>query len=91
MQETRLSDFEREIAVLAKLRDELRLKAHLARAEIRTELDQLEHKWALADEQYKRTKAHAKQDIVTVQRELAKLLHDLNQGYHSIKRSFETH
>jgi hypothetical protein len=83
-----ISDFKRELAALATIRDELKLKAHLARAELRTELDELERRWRLADEQIERAKSHVKQDATVVRRELKGLLLELKAGFENVKRSF---
>jgi len=90
MEDSAISDFKRELAALATIRDELKLKAHLARADIKTELDELERRWLLADEQLQRAKAHAKHDVSVMQRELGVLLSDLKRGYLNVKRAFET-
>lgn len=87
---TTLSDFKRELAALATLRDELKLKIHLAGAELRTQLDDLERRWSLADEQFQRVKEHMKQDSALVERKVALLLRDLKEGYQNIRRAFET-
>lgn len=86
---TTLTDFTRELTALATLRDELKLKAHLARAELKTQLDELERRWLLADEQFQRTKRHVKEDRALVERKVTLLLNDLKVGYHNIKRALE--
>ncbi|HEY6877994.1 MAG TPA: hypothetical protein VI299_08235 [Polyangiales bacterium] len=87
--DTNLTDFKRELAALATLRDELKLKAHLARADLKSQFDDLERRWSLADEQLQRAKDHLKQDGAIVERKVANLLHDLKLGYQNVKRAFE--
>jgi len=90
MEDSAFSDFKRELTALATIRDELKLKAHLARAEVKNELNELERRWLLADEQLQRAKAHAKQDVSIMQGEFKTLLSDLKRGYLNAKRAFET-
>jgi hypothetical protein len=81
-----MTNFKRELEALATIRDELKLKAHLAKADIKDELDQLEAKWLRVDEELQRAKAHAKQDVQTLGQSARELVLDLKQGYESIKR-----
>jgi hypothetical protein len=87
--DTTITDFKRELAALGTLRDELKLKAHLARIELKSQLDELERKWRLAEEQLDRAKAHAQADGSRVQRELKSLLGDLRTGFQNAKRAFD--
>lgn len=89
MDDSTLVSFRRELDALATIRDELKLKAHLARAEVRTQLNELERKWSLADERYAQAKSNAQRDLGTIQRELQTLVGDLKSGFQSIKRTFE--
>ena len=87
---TSLIDFKRELAALATLRDEVKLKAHLGRAELKTQLEDLERRWLLAEEQLLRAKDHLRQDTAMVEHKVALLLNDLKLGYQNVKRSFES-
>jgi molecular chaperone GrpE (heat shock protein) len=80
------TNFKRELAALATIRDELKLKAHLAKKDLQDELDDLETKWLRVDEELQRVKAHAKQDVQTLSQSARELVLDLKQGYESIKR-----
>lgn len=82
---TKLS-FERELAALATLRDELKLKAHLAKSELKDELTKLESKWQRVDEEVRRTSTHAKSDVQAIGDQAKSLLNELKQGYESVKR-----
>jgi len=84
-----LTDFKRELATLATLRDELKLKAHLARAELKTQFDDLERRWLLADEQFQRAKNRVQQDGAVVEHKVTVLLEDLKRGYQNVKRAFD--
>lgn len=85
-----VNDFKREFAALATLRDELRLKAHLARAEVRSQLDELERRLLLAEEQFQRAKSQVEEDSALVEHKLTGLVADLKIGYEKIKRAFES-
>lgn len=89
MDDSTLHSFKRELDALATVRDELKLKAHLARAEARTQLDELEKKWGLAQERYEQAKSHAQRDVTLLQSEFQTLVGDLKKGFQSVKRSFE--
>jgi hypothetical protein len=86
METSAMTNFKRELEALATVRDELKLKAHLAKADIKDELDELEAKWLRVHEQLERTKAHAKQDVQALGQNVRELMLDLKQGYESIKR-----
>jgi len=86
-----LTNFKSELAALTTLREELKLKAHLARADLKTQYDDLERQWALANEQFQRTKGHLKQDGALVERKVMHLLSDLKTGYQNVKQAFEAH
>lgn len=86
METSAMTHFKRELEALATIRDELKLKAHLAKKDIQDELDRLEIKWSRADEELQRVKAQAKQDAQAISKSTRELLLDLKQGYESIKR-----
>lgn len=90
MEDSQILNFRRELDALATIRDELKLKAHLARAEAKDKLRDVERKWDLAEEQLQRAKAHAVRDTALLNRELKSLLSDVKRGLEDIKRSFET-
>lgn len=80
------TNFKREFEALATLRDELRVKAHLARKEVQDELSQLEVKYRLVDEEFGRAKAHAQAGASRITEDVKSLLVDLKQGYESVRR-----
>lgn len=82
-------DFKAELAALATLRDELKLKMHLVRADVKSQVDDLERRWLLAEEQVRRTKEHVEQDTALVEHRLQQLVTDLKVGYQDIKRAFQ--
>jgi len=89
MDETIKATFKRELDALATIRDELKLKAHLARKEVQDELNQLEKKWALMDEELDRTKAHTKSEVSRIGEDVKALLLDLKQSYEAVRRRLD--
>jgi hypothetical protein len=85
-----LTAFKRELDKLATLRDELKLNAHLAHEELKTQLDDLERRWQLVEEELGRSKLHVVQDKAIIERKVAVLLADLKLGYQNAKRAFKT-
>ncbi|HEX6244281.1 MAG TPA: hypothetical protein VFZ61_25365 [Polyangiales bacterium] len=88
MEDTIKNTFRKELDALATIRDELKLKAHLARQDVRDELGQLEGKLRLAEEELGRTKAHAGAELSRMGQELKLLLVDLKQEYEAVRRRF---
>jgi len=86
MQPNMKANFARELEALARVRDELKLKAHLAKRDVQDELERLEVKWLRVDEELQRATAHAKDDVQSLTRSARELVLDLKQGYESIKR-----
>jgi DNA-binding transcriptional regulator GbsR (MarR family) len=89
MEETVRSSFKRELDALATIRDELKLKAHLARKDVQDEIDQLEAKYRRVDEELGRTKSHAKAEVARIGDDLKALLVDLKQGYAAVRRRLD--
>lgn len=73
-----------ELNLLAGLRDEIRLKAHLAKADARSELDHLEKTWERFQEQAGRV--HVKGHAQEIEASLRGLIDELKGGYTRIKR-----
>jgi hypothetical protein len=90
MEDGTVFEFERELAALAALRAELALKVHLASTELRGELEQLEHKWNLAQQELQRAKAHVERDAALLRRGMNVLLSDLRRGLQNAKRALES-
>lgn len=86
METTIKEKFKRELDALATIRDELKLKAHLARQDVRDEIDRLEDKLRRADEDLDRMKAHTKSEVDRIGNDFKDLLLELKQGYESVKR-----
>jgi phosphoenolpyruvate-protein kinase (PTS system EI component) len=78
-------DFKRELEALATIRDELRLKAHLAKNDVKSELTELEQKLLRLREELQRTKTHAQSDLGAISEASRSLLQDLKRGFANVK------
>lgn len=78
--------FERELAALETIRDELKLKAHLAKADVKDELNRLETKWQRVEEELRRSAEHVKQPLADIGQDTKSLVKELKQGFESVKR-----
>jgi hypothetical protein len=89
MEESIRNTFKRELEALGTIRDELRLKAHLARKDVQDEIDRLESKYRLVDEELDRAKAHAKSEVGRIGGDVKALLLELKQGYAAVRRRLD--
>jgi hypothetical protein len=78
--------FKRELDALATIRDELKLKAHLARKDVQDELVRLESKYRLVDEELGRATSHAASEAARIRAEVKGLLVELKQDYDAVRR-----
>jgi hypothetical protein len=78
------SALQNELVALTRTRDELRLKAHLAKADAKDELDRLEKTWERVQEQAQRI--HAKDVVEGIESGVRGLIEELKSGYERIKR-----
>lgn len=84
-----VKDRERVEHVLARLRterDELRVRAHLARAEAREEWDRLERKWGDLEAKAAAARKEAKAASGDVRSAFDTLAHELARAYRRIRR-----
>lgn len=81
------SGIEQEFEALRRLRDELRVKAHLGKAEARDVWERLEEKFRKAESQVKQVLREAEdpaQDLADAAREL---LHEVREGYRRLRKA----
>ncbi len=78
--------FERDVATLAKLRDELRVHMNLAKADARDEWKVLEQSWPRVESELKRVGDHTKEPVKEIGQAARTLLDEIKQGYERIKR-----
>ena len=86
MEQTLKAKFQHELDALTTIRDELNLKAHLARQDLQDEVRELERRLSLADEELGRVKAHTQTELERLGGDFRKLLVELKQGFESVKR-----
>lgn len=86
MEETIKNTFKRELDALATIRDELKLKAHLARKDVQDEIVRLESKYRSVDEQLDRAKSHAASEVERIRADVKGLLVELKQDYDAVRR-----
>jgi len=89
MDDPTLPNFRRELDALAALRDQLRLVAQLATADLKGELKQLEQRWQLAEAQYQELRAHTASDLDALRADLTVLLSDLKRGFEGARRTLQ--
>lgn len=83
----RIEDLETLELKLAQLRDELRLKAHLARADARDRLDELEPRWQRFRSRVGDLR-HGGGDVgEALRRTVEKLGAELTEGYEKLRRA----
>lgn len=83
---------QREIDLLSKARDELRVRLHLAKADALDEWKKLENTWLRAQEEFKRTSEHTKEPVKEMGTALRHLIDEIKAGYTRIREQLkETH
>jgi len=76
---------EGEMQDLRRMRDELRVQTHLAKAEMRSRWEGLEKSFASLEQHAKRTSRAAEQSARQLEVDLRKLAKDLREGYRRIR------
>jgi CBS domain-containing protein len=78
---------ETELEDLRRVRDELRVKAHLAKAEVRDRWDDLEHGLTSLERRVKQTSRAAEEPLRKLESDVRRLVDDLRDGFKRIKDS----
>ncbi len=73
---------------LARLRDEIKLQLHLAKAEARSQWEELEKKWVLLQSRLTTVKVARDQSAQEVGSALKLLMGELGDGYKRLKEAF---
>ncbi|HKU37241.1 MAG TPA: hypothetical protein VJR89_03820 [Polyangiales bacterium] len=81
------STLQRELASLQRTRDELRLQASLARADLHSEWQRLETRFGLLQEEFSRLGAHSLAAAREVEARVGTLIEELKAGYERIRRA----
>jgi predicted DNA-binding protein (UPF0278 family) len=74
-----------ELNELRRMRDELRVQAHLGRAEVRDRWDALERGLEAFEQRVKRASRAAQEPLKTLEDDVRKLAGDLREGYRRIR------
>lgn len=77
-----------KIEKLAQLRDELRIKVHLAGAELRTQWEELEHKWVLLQSRLSSVKKAGSDSAREIKAAADLLVKELAEGYERLREAF---
>ncbi|MEO1174419.1 MAG: hypothetical protein AAFX94_20550 [Myxococcota bacterium] len=80
---------EREYDDLKRTRDEFRVKAHLAKADIKDAIDELEGRWPEVEASLKRFEGQATRALDDFGRATQKMFRELRAGYQRVKKDFE--
>jgi tellurite resistance protein len=74
-----------ELDDLRRMRDELRVQAHLGKAELRGRWEALERTFETLESKAKRTSRAAEEPLRKLEQDLRKLATDLREGYRQIR------
>ena len=74
---------------LARLRDELRLQIHLAKAEVRSKWEELEHKWVLLQSRLSGLKLASRESKKEIAGAVRDLIQELSEGYLRIREALK--
>jgi hypothetical protein len=83
------ASLQREQDALQGIAEELRLKASLARADIKAELDRIEVKLRRAHEDILRLGEHVKAPLHELESAILQLLAEVRAGFENIRKAFE--
>jgi CBS domain-containing protein len=78
---------EREVQDLRRVRDELRVRAHLGKVELRERWEALEQAFETLEQRAKRTSRAAEQPLQQLEEDVRKLVRDLRDGYRRIREA----
>lgn len=79
-------DFKKEYDALCTIRDELRVKAHLAKADVKDELARLEERFRQIEEDFRRTRAHVQEPAETIGKKSTQIVHELRTAFETLRR-----
>ncbi|MFI5308820.1 MAG: hypothetical protein ACHQ53_15795 [Polyangiales bacterium] len=82
---------QRELELLGKARDELKVQMHLAKAEAREEWTRLETTWQRVQGELKRASSHAKEPVKDMGDAARSLVDELKRGYARVKAQLGQH
>ena len=81
-------DFKKEYDALCTIRDELRVKAHLAKADLKDEYERLEGRFHQIEEDLRRTAAHVQEPAELIGKKSAEIVRELGSAFENLRRRF---
>ncbi len=78
-------EFSKEVEVLKKTRDELRVQLHLAKVEAKEEWEKLESKWHHVEADLKHRTDESKKSIQEASSSVKEVARELKEGYEYIR------
>jgi len=82
---------QKELDLLGKARDELKLQLHLAKADAKSEWARLETTWQRVNEQLQLTRNGAEQPLKDISAAAKTLLEELRNGYARVREQLKEH
>lgn len=76
-----------ELSALQTLRDELRVKIHLAGEDVRDEFHRLEKKWERLDEELRRTARHTQEPAQVIGEKAKQIVSELQRSFATIRET----
>lgn len=80
---------EREIELVAQLRDELKVQVHLAKADAKDEWNKLEGRWLSVQDEFKRVSEDTKTPLKELGTSARSVLDELKAGYERVKSNLQ--
>jgi len=77
---------DRELDALRTLRDEMRVQAHLGRAEVRELWDAAEHRWQKLEAEVDRVREQAKEPLGQIGEAAELLVDEIKNGYEKLRK-----
>lgn len=81
--------FQKDLELLAKARDELKLQVHLAKADAKSEWAKLESTWQKVNEQVQQTRNGTEQPIKDITSAAKVLIDELRAGYARVREQLK--
>lgn len=78
--------FDQELDALRTLRDELRVQAHLGRAEVRELWEDAERRWQKLETEVDRVREQAKEPLEQIGEAAELLVDEIKNGYDKLRR-----
>lgn len=90
MEDNLKAQFKRELDALATLRDELKVKAHLAKADVQDEWNKLESRFQNVESDLKQSSQNLKQPLDAIAQNTRDLVRELKVSFDNFKRRLDS-